>query len=60
MIKHNFLIHLHLLDPSEVVKTLAFQALVSTPPSGVQQMLMLRKTCLIPIFTSEQELSVHL
>ena len=37
--------------PIGVVKTLAFQARVSTTPSGVQQMLMHRKTCLIPIIT---------
>ena len=30
----HFLIHLHLLDPSGVLKTIAFQARVSTPPSG--------------------------
>ena len=33
-IKHRFLIHLHWLGPSGVVKILAFQARVSTPPSG--------------------------
>ena len=33
-IKYDFLIHLHLLGPSGGVETLAFQALVSTPPSG--------------------------
>ena len=35
--------------PRVVVKTLAFQARISTPPSRVQEMLMHRKTCLIPI-----------
>ena len=35
--------------PLGVVKTLAFQARVSTPPLGVQQVLMHRKTCLIPM-----------
>ena len=33
-IKHDFLMHLHLLGPSGGVETLAFQARVSMLPSG--------------------------
>ena len=34
VIKHDFLIHLHLLGPSGDVETLTFQARVTTPPWG--------------------------
>ena len=48
-LKHDFLIHLHQLGPSEDVETRARKARVSTPHFGAKQMLMLRKPCLIPI-----------
>ena len=40
--------HLYLLGPLGVVKTLAFQAWLTTQPSGTKQMLMHWKSCLIP------------
>ena len=48
-IKHDFLMHLHLLSPTGDVETLAFQARVFNTSIGAHQMLMHRKSCLIPI-----------
>ena len=50
-IKHVFLTHYHLLDPSGFV--------ITTPPLGFLQTLMHRKSCLIPILQYSLKRLVH-